>query len=71
MNDAIVQGVANIVHSPELAGSWLRRLPKVTAACPSAGSTSRAAAAARVAAVKRAPSIEITFLFLLFSRGRS
>src|SRR5215218_3056202 len=40
MNEAIVHGFGKLVHSPELAGSWFSRLPKVVAAWPTAGSAS-------------------------------
>src|SRR3954453_12649987 len=45
MKETIVHGWGKLAHSPELAGSWLSRLPKLVAALLVAGTSSRAAQA--------------------------
>ena len=49
MKAPIVQGVRRPVHSPELAGSLRRRLPKVVAASAAAGAARRTAMVSSVA----------------------
>src|SRR5215211_5286897 len=44
MKETRVHFAGGELHSPELAGSWLRRLPKVVAAWLAAGAASRPAA---------------------------
>src|SRR3954454_23011629 len=45
MKETIVHGWGKLAHSPELAGSWFSRLPKLVAALLVAGTSSRAAQA--------------------------
>src|SRR4051812_33749756 len=51
MKETIVHGWGKLAHSPELAGSWFSRLPKLVAALLVAGTSSRAAQATKGASL--------------------